>query len=98
MSICTMLLTTPCMGNATPHPAPARQASGIRDPTLHMLDGKAGTCPKQLGSSVLVPPGVKVINARCHSLANSQTDHRELGLLWEASPPPFSWLPRLATG
>lgn len=29
VSICTMLLTTPCMGNATPHPAPARRASGI---------------------------------------------------------------------
>lgn len=28
----------------------------------------------------------EVINARCHSLAGSQTGHQELGLLWEASP------------
>lgn len=98
MSICTMPLTTPCMGNATPHPAPARRASAIRDPTFHMVDGKTGTCSKQLGHSVLVPLVVKVINARCHSLASSQTGHQELGLLWETSPPPLCWLPCLATG
>lgn len=78
------------------HSPPCAGLAGLRnlrDLTPHEVPGKAGTCSEQTACSVPVPLAVQVINARCHSLADRQTGHRELGLLWEASPCSLSQLP-----